>query len=329
MAGASSIFNYFLGLGTIIIATSIVSCVILFTLYYISTVMKKYTTLIFFLIVIFTFALIPVMWIFNGGILGGTTLYILLFSSMIAILLRGYTRIATIGCLLALTLALIILEYKNPSIIIGYDSDIDRYLDICFGLVVSLIVNISIFVIILNYYIKSQAEKQALINAIPDQMVILKRDGIVVDYKAATEDLSGSTAAFLGKSVLDIFPIDIATKIMQSTRMTISEGHIEIFEYQMLSYGNEEYYEARIIQRSEDDILAIIRNVTMRKRMENEMKYLSLHDALTKLYNRAFFEDELKRLEGVGEEQIGLIVCDVDGLKIINDTLGHAMGIPC
>jgi len=60
--------------------------------------------------------------------------------------------------------------------------------------------------------------------------------------------------------------------------------------------------------------------------MELQLEHLSLHDALTGLYNRAFFEEQMKRLEGVPGGQAGLIVCDVDGLKIINDTLGHNMG---
>jgi len=62
------------------------------------------------------------------------------------------------------------------------------------------------------------------------------------------------------------------------------------------------------------------------KKLYEESLYLSLHDALTGLYNRAFFEEEMKRIAGSREQTAGMMVCDVDGLKLINDTLGHKAG---
>jgi len=73
-------------------------------------------------------------------------------------------------------------------------------------------------------------------------------------------------------------------------------------------------------------IEGIARDVTERKRMEEKLTYLSLRDALTGLYNRAYFEQEMHRLESGCNDPVGLIVCDVDGLKLINDTLGHEVG---
>ncbi|MDR3591056.1 MAG: diguanylate cyclase [Negativicutes bacterium] len=78
------------------------------------------------------------------------------------------------------------------------------------------------------------------------------------------------------------------------------------------------------------DVLAFVSNqVAMaieRMRANENMYFLSRHDALTGLYNRAHFEQELKRLQEDGTLPVTLIICDVDGLKFINDTLGHAMG---
>lgn len=67
-------------------------------------------------------------------------------------------------------------------------------------------------------------------------------------------------------------------------------------------------------------------DISDRKRAEEQLKYLSLHDALTSLYNRAFFEEEMRRLEGKRDMRVGMLVCDIDGLKLVNDTLGHEAG---
>ncbi|MCX7779554.1 MAG: diguanylate cyclase, partial [Negativicutes bacterium] len=66
-------------------------------------------------------------------------------------------------------------------------------------------------------------------------------------------------------------------------------------------------------------------DITHRKQAEEKLLYLSLHDPLTGVYNRAFFEAEMRRL-AASPGRLGLIVGDVDGLKLINDTLGHDSG---
>ena len=68
------------------------------------------------------------------------------------------------------------------------------------------------------------------------------------------------------------------------------------------------------------------RDVTERKQMEEQLKYLSLHDNLTGLYNRTYFEQEMSRLQKGRFSLFGIIVCDIDGLKFINDTRGHKAG---
>ena len=67
-------------------------------------------------------------------------------------------------------------------------------------------------------------------------------------------------------------------------------------------------------------------DITIRKNFEKRMRYFSFHDALTGLYNRAYFEEELKRLFGSREIQIGILLADVNGLKLVNDAFGHQAG---
>lgn len=67
-------------------------------------------------------------------------------------------------------------------------------------------------------------------------------------------------------------------------------------------------------------------DITARKKAEAYLEYLGKHDVLTKLYNRTFYADELNRLERKGPFPVTVIVVDLNGLKAVNDQLGHASG---
>ena len=71
---------------------------------------------------------------------------------------------------------------------------------------------------------------------------------------------------------------------------------------------------------------AFMRDITDRKRKEEHIQYLSYHDVLTGLYNRAFFEEESKRLDNARQLPLTVIMGDINGLKLTNDVFGHARG---
>ena len=68
------------------------------------------------------------------------------------------------------------------------------------------------------------------------------------------------------------------------------------------------------------------RDVSERRFTEEKLNFLSFHDTLTGLYNRAYFEETLLRLDCRRETGVGLIVFDLDGLKLVNDSFGHEQG---
>jgi len=72
-------------------------------------------------------------------------------------------------------------------------------------------------------------------------------------------------------------------------------------------------------------VVVILRDVTERRKAERQLRYHSTHDALTDVYNRAFFQAEVERLDS-GRLPTSVIVVDLDGLKEINDNHGHAEG---
>lgn len=73
-------------------------------------------------------------------------------------------------------------------------------------------------------------------------------------------------------------------------------------------------------------LVGISRDITERKAEEQQLIYRSCHDSLTGLYNRSFFDTEFERVTHGRIFPVSFIVADLDGLKEINDSLGHAMG---
>ena len=70
----------------------------------------------------------------------------------------------------------------------------------------------------------------------------------------------------------------------------------------------------------------ISRDITDRKKAEEKIEYLSFHDGLTGLYNRAYFDEELNRLDTERQLPITIVMGDLNGLKLINDVYGHSKG---
>ncbi|CUH94781.1 hypothetical protein P22_0847 [Propionispora sp. 2/2-37] len=173
---------------------------------------------------------------------------------------------------------------------------------------------------------KAQANNQALLNSIPDPLFIVDRSGKFLDYKPGREIFMIDFEQLLKKNIRDILPNTIAAKAMQCLDQAFATGTIQLLEYQLPVNRKISHYEARIIASDANEALIIVRNITDRKRLVQQLKKMSLHDSLTGVYNRAFFEKQMNKLPAMGYASIGLLVCDVDGLKVINDTLGHSTG---
>ena len=73
-------------------------------------------------------------------------------------------------------------------------------------------------------------------------------------------------------------------------------------------------------------VLVALQDITARKKAEDYLRYLGTHDVMTGIYNRAFFEETLQKLEANRSDLISVIILDLNGLKTANDTLGHHAG---
>lgn len=82
----------------------------------------------------------------------------------------------------------------------------------------------------------------------------------------------------------------------------------------------------RYSENHEVEVIGAGRNIHDRKLVQQQLQYISFHDPLTGLYNRAFYEEELKRLHVKRNLPLSLILADINDLKLTNDAFGHIEG---
>jgi diguanylate cyclase (GGDEF)-like protein/PAS domain S-box-containing protein len=87
-----------------------------------------------------------------------------------------------------------------------------------------------------------------------------------------------------------------------------------------------EFASKTLMSHGKHYIQGITRDVTERKKADEQIQYLSFHDRLTGCYNRAYFEEEIKRLDVERQLPISLIIGDVNGMKLLNDAFGQEEG---
>lgn len=134
----------------------------------------------------------------------------------------------------------------------------------------------------------------------------------------------------IGKSFLDV--VSPPELLGEFSRVVEQESIASHGMHEILTKSGERrlvHWNSTVLLDSDgvrEGIAFIAEDVTERQLMEDRLTHLSLHDTLTGLYNRTYFEEEMKRLENSRFTSIGFIMCDVDGLKLVNDTLGHDAG---
>ena len=124
--------------------------------------------------------------------------------------------------------------------------------------------------------------------------------------------------------------------------------HPDDFELMMKKVSGELYYSQSIIQRFQDmdghykwfeeyvtpiyengEIIAIqgiMRNIDDHMALQQDLEYRVLHDGLTDIYNRYYFDQKKQEYNESINSSVGIIVCDLDELMYLNDHFGHKMG---
>ncbi|HEY5556544.1 diguanylate cyclase, partial [Acetobacterium sp.] len=150
----------------------------------------------------------------------------------------------------------------------------------------------------------------------------------------AFKNLTGySEDEILGKSISILFPLDKVNESINRIKNSLDDKSWDTIEIELQNkngFVKTFLFNTAIIFDSDGltpvSIICQGQDITERKKSENEILYLSYYDQLTGLYNRRFYEEELKRLDTRRNLPLSLIMGDINGLKLINDSFGHAMG---
>jgi len=120
--------------------------------------------------------------------------------------------------------------------------------------------------------VESEMTREALLNAIPDLMFQMSREGIFLNYKASHADqLAVSPHDFIGVNIQDVLPGDLARLTLGKIENTLLTRVMQIYEYSLqvpLGSGKEKQFEARMVPISDNDVMVIIRDITEWKNYE-------------------------------------------------------------
>jgi len=118
---------------------------------------------------------------------------------------------------------------------------------------------------------------ETIVNAIPDLIIRVDRQGVFQSFEGNTEELYWPQAVYLGKSLAEVLPAETAALFMQSIEAAFRSGQVELLEYSLRIDGQLRYYESRMIRSSNLEVLAIVRNVTPRKQAEAALHRTHTH----------------------------------------------------
>ncbi|MEH1960670.1 MAG: PAS domain S-box protein [Nostoc sp.] len=129
---------------------------------------------------------------------------------------------------------------------------------------------------------ESEARYKAILDAIPDLIFRISRDGEYLDLKNEAENITLSREEIVGKNLQELLPSDVAAISQVAIAKTLDSGTLETCEYQLSTPLGVRDYEARLVVSGQDEILAIVRDITERKQAEVTLENLA------KKFSKAF-----------------------------------------
>jgi len=119
---------------------------------------------------------------------------------------------------------------------------------------------------------KSEARNRALVENDPDEIFRLSRGGILLDYHSGlASSLYSLSEDLLGKSLLELLPKELAEATLNHVEKAIEANATQVFEYSVPSGGEVQDYESRFSPNGKDEVIVIVRDITVRKQAERKL----------------------------------------------------------
>ncbi len=199
-----------------------------------------------------------------------------------------------------------------------------------------LIFGISIFAIYyedLQYKLKIREEQyHKLFDQSPAGMLMIDKYGKIIKVNNSITDYTGYRKEELeGESMFkNLVPIKFKIRAQENIDDILNGQDKEYIMETFDKNNNKRFFLMKetkfTLPNYRNCVLSMRIDYTDYKKQQQKIKYLSYHDNLTDLYNRTFMEEEMKRLDSSRQLPISLIILDVNGLKLFNDTYGHQKG---
>ena len=180
----------------------------------------------------------------------------------------------------------------------------------------------------------SQAKLKAILNSTAQGYVLMDRQGVILAFNNEASafarllnDRPMQEGASMEEFVLESDRADFWSNFQNvlSGKPAYVEKPLTLADKQVcwVAYSYNPVYDE---DRRMMGVCLNTEDITERMRIAEELVYVGTHDPLTGIYNRSFFEEEMRRLQAGRHFPISILIGDLDNLKEINDTHGHAAG---
>jgi len=173
----------------------------------------------------------------------------------------------------------------------------------------------------------SEQKFRSYVDNAPDGIFVADAKGRYLEANEMASRITGYTEDELtGKYIHELIPEAYHEQALEHFYLVQQQG----WAYGEMPFlhkdGEHKMWGVSAVKLSNNRFLAFVRDVTERKQAEEKIRYLSFYDNLTGLHNRLYMEEEMKRLDTARQLPVSVIMADLNGLKLINDTYGHDLG---
>lgn len=170
-----------------------------------------------------------------------------------------------------------------------------------------------------------------LIEFFPDLILRFDTRGDILEVQASVDpDLCRLTGCAVGQSVTGCFDVNVVANLFSHGQRATETRSLQSFEAAISLDNQPLFCEVRLVPAGLGEHIAIIRNITERKRLEQALLADAIHDSLTGLLNRSAFMEKAAQAIALKNSRaaynFAVLFVDLDNFKVVNDSLGHWVG---